>query len=260
MRSLDGVSVTLPPGRIVHAEEGDGGPVFWLSDDPVPPGLWAALRADHARSGLWPLLLTPLHDDNEHDDEYRPWDNGEVDPSGMSSPAAHDAEAVLARWWARGLPLDGSPTDTIAPFGMAWPGRAPRLAPRTDPDELADDLAEVLASFAENTRIGLVAAQRGADAITSAGWLGPVNHTGDTALLSAVLRDWEDRFGARLLGAGFATLQVSVAAPPSTTEEALRVAAEHLAFCPDNVWQGAGTLAAYADRLVGEDTWHFWWD
>lgn len=250
MLSLDGVSAALPPGRIVHAG-------FWLSDGPVPPGLWAALRAEHPRTGLWPLLLTPLHDDG-----FRPWNNGEVDPSGMSSPSAHDADAVLARWWARQLPVDGQPTDTVAPFGMAWPGRSPRLAPRTDPDELADDLAEVLASFDENTRVGLFPAERGADAITSAGWLGPVNYTADTALLSAVLRDWEDRFGARLLGAGFATLRVSVAAPPSTTEEALRVAAEHLAFCPDNVWQGAetGTLAEYADHLVGEDTWHFWWD
>lgn len=258
MISLDGVPVALPAGRIVHAEEGDGSPAFWLSDEPVPAGLWASLRADHSRSGLWPLLLTPLHDD----EEFRPWGNGEVDPSGMSSPAAHDAEAVLARWWARQLPLDGPPTDTIAPFGMAWPGRAPRLAPRTDPDQLADDLAEVLASFDENTRIGLFPAERGADAITSAGWLGPVNYVADTALLSAVLRDWENRFGARLLGAGFATLRVSVAAPPSTREEALRVAAEHLAFCPDNIWQGeeTGTLAGYADHLVGEDTWHFWWD
>jgi hypothetical protein len=119
----------------------------------------------------------------------------------------------------------------------------------------------VLASFDENTRFGLFAAPRGADAITSAGWLGPVNHTGDTGLLSAVLRSWEDRFGARLIGAGFATLQVSVAAPPSSLEEALPVAAEHFAFCPDNVWQGSeGTLAGYAERLVGEETWHFWWD
>ena len=230
-----------------------GRPAFWLSDRPPPPGLWGRLRAEHPRSGLWPLLLTPLR----ADDEFRPWGNGEVDPGDMSSPAAHDVDTVLARWWSGQQPVDGSASDL---FPREWPGRSPAITRTTDPDTTADDLAEVLASFDENTRFGLFTAERGADAITSAGWLGPVNHTGDTALLSAVLRDWEDRFGARLIGAGFATLQVSVAAPPASREEALRVAAEHFAFCPDNVWQGSGTLAAYAESLVGEDTWHFWWD
>ncbi len=32
-------------------------PAFWLSDAPVTEGLWARLRAHHAHSGLWPVLL-----------------------------------------------------------------------------------------------------------------------------------------------------------------------------------------------------------
>ncbi|MFC4856380.1 DUF4253 domain-containing protein [Actinophytocola glycyrrhizae] len=257
MITLDGLSVALPPGRIVRAKEGDGRPAFWLSDGPLPPRMWATLRADHPRSGLWPLLLTAL----DPHDEFRPWGDGDVDPDAMTSPASHDVDAVLAHWWAGQQPVDGSESDVIAPYGTSWPGRSPRLEPSTDPDATAAELVEVLASFDDDTRFGLVPAERGADAITSAGWLGPVNHTGDTAKLSAVLRDWEDRFGARLIGAGFATLQVSVAAPPGSREEALSVAAEHFAFCPDNVWQGPeGTLAGYAERLVGEDTWYFWWD
>lgn len=40
------------------------------------------------------------------------------------------------------------------------------------------------------------------------------------------------------------------------------MAAEHFAFCPDNVSQGTadGTLRSYARTLVGEHTWSFWWD
>jgi hypothetical protein len=41
---------------------------------------------------------------------------------------------------------------------------------------------------------------------------------------------------------------------------ALAVAAEHYAFCPDNVGQGRGTLEKYAPLLVGRTTWDFWWD
>lgn len=40
------------------------------------------------------------------------------------------------------------------------------------------------------------------------------------------------------------------------------MAAEHFAFCPDNVSQGTadGFLRSYARTLVGEHTWSFWWD
>ena len=130
------------------------------------------------------------------------------------------------------------------------------------PDEHADHHAEELLRSRPGLRLGLVCATRGCDALTVAGWQGAANYTNDTAELSAVLRSWEDRFGVRVIGVGFADLHLSVAAPPSTRDEALRVAAEHFAFCPDNVWQGASpcTLTAYARRLVGAPTWHFWWD
>jgi hypothetical protein len=64
------------------------------------------------------------------------------------------------------------------------------------------------------------------------------------------------------VGVGFAELCLSVAAPPMTIDDALPVAAEHFAFCPDNVWQGRHpfTLAGYAERLVGAASWTFWWD
>src|SRR5436190_2148497 len=78
-------------------------------------------------------------------------------------------------------------------------------------------------------RLGLVAADRGSDALSVVGWNGAANYTGDTAELSAVLRTWEDRFGVRVIGVGFAELYLSVAAPPATTAEALAVAAEHFA-------------------------------
>jgi hypothetical protein len=103
-------------------------------------------------------------------------------------------------------------------------------------------------------------ADRGADALTAAGWTGPLNYTNDTGQIAAIMRSWEDRFGARVVGVGFADLYVSVAAPPATLGEALRVAAEHFAFCPDNIWQGPGTLTGYASRLAGTRAWEFWWD
>ncbi|MHA4814087.1 DUF4253 domain-containing protein [Streptomyces aculeolatus] len=83
----------------------------------------------------------------------------------------------------------------------------------------------------------------------------------DTAAFAAVVRDWEDRFGARVVGVGFSTLHLSVAAPPAGIEDAVAVAAEHFAFCPDNVWQGThDNLTDYAENLVNLNCWDFWWD
>ncbi|CAL9497343.1 hypothetical protein SUDANB95_03343 [Actinosynnema sp. ALI-1.44] len=133
--------------------------------------------------------------------------------------------------------------------------------PAGDPDTAADGVAAGLLHHYPSLRLGLVAAERSADVPTVAGWTGPANHTGNTAEVSAVLRDREDRFGARVVALGPGDLVLGVAAPPTTCAEALAVAAEHFAFCPDNVWQGDARLSSYADRLVADDhRWSFWWE
>jgi hypothetical protein len=134
----------------------------------------------------------------------------------------------------------------------------------TNPDAQAVTNARALQACFANWRLGLVPADRGADALTNVGWMGPANYDNDTALFSAVVRSWEDRFGARVIGVGFASLYLSVAAPPATFDEALRVGAEHFAFCPDTLWPQspwqADNLAHYAKELVGATSWKFWWD
>jgi hypothetical protein len=259
------LSVALPAGRTVRGDEGDGDrPVLWLSDEPAPEGLWARLRAEHRHSGFWPLLLDGLHLDAE-----RPWQAGELWPDDMSSPDQHDAERLLAGWWSTSTAADPddalSPAERLAvtaPYGDRWPGLAAPGSPRADADGHAAGRADELLRATPGMRLGLVAADRGADALTRCGWQGAANYTNDTAELSAVLRGWEDRFGARVIAAGFSELYLSVAAPPTTTAHSRAVAAEHFAFCPDNIWQGSRpfTLAGYAEHLVDAPTWSFWWD
>jgi hypothetical protein len=53
---------------------------------------------------------------------------------------------------------------------------------------------------------------------------------------------------------------LGVAAPPTGIDEAIRIAAEQFAFCPDNVWHGGATLVDYAQRLIDASTWSFWWE
>ncbi|MFI5845309.1 DUF4253 domain-containing protein [Catenuloplanes sp. NPDC051500] len=251
---LDSLSVPLPPGKLVTGE-GDDKPAMWVSDGPAPAGLWPTLRAAHATSGLWPLLLDALGDD---DGSTRPWDDGEFSPSDASDPAAFDPAALLATGWDDNTSPDGD-SDDLAPYGSGWPGLAPAIR-FGDPARTADDAATEWLRMRPARRLGLIPAGRPADAVTTIGWTGAINYVADSAQLSAVLRSWEDRFGAVLIGAGFAELHLSVPTPPTSAAAARPLAAEHFAFCPDQVYQGAGSLKTYAGQLVNAPIWSFWWD
>ncbi|MGI5478726.1 DUF4253 domain-containing protein [Streptomyces lavendofoliae] len=253
---------------MITSDEGDGDvQPLWLSDRPATAGLWARIHAERTRSGLCSLLLDALDPDDE---EFRPWGSGELMPERMSSPASHDPAGLLEEWWATYTAVDEDDDmlaatrrlAVTAPLGQDWPGIAPARSAATDPDELGAEHAQAFLTSRPQPRFGLVAAASGSEALTVAGWCGPLNYDNDTAKFSAVIGHWEHRFGVRVVAVGFSALHLSVAAPPMKEEDALLVAAEHFAFCPDNVWQGSRpyTLTAYAERLIGAHSWDFWWD
>ncbi|MER7582556.1 DUF4253 domain-containing protein [Kitasatospora sp. NPDC097691] len=261
--ALADLTVPLPPGRLVHADDGRE-PLLWISDAPAPAGLWAQLHRAHPRSGLWPLLLSPL---DHSDADYRPWLTGELYPTDAAIPELYDPAALLGSWWETGSE-DGEDdgygddedlAEALAPYGLTWPGTAPAAdVPEGAAGSEAQELADVL-QCVKDVRLGLVRAGGGAEALAVCGWNGPTNHA-DIAKIAAVLADWERRFGARVVEAGFDTLELSVPVPPATLAEALPLAAEHTSLCPDLVFQGTGSLTDYAEQLVGAHQWSFWWD
>ncbi|MFI5529413.1 DUF4253 domain-containing protein [Kitasatospora sp. NPDC051853] len=255
---LADVAALLPPGAPVEQEYGAGdGPVLWMSAGPTTARVWERLLAEHPRSGLWPLLL-----DSEDPDEegYRPWGGGELSPGRASRPDLYDPQRLLARWWESWLREEDDP-GTTAPFGVRWPGPAPRGVRRESPEEAAGRCAREVLARRPHCRLGLVPAESGAEALAVVGWDGVAEQEDDTGTYAAVLASWEDRFGARLVSADATGLVVSVAAPPATEGAALHLAAEHVAFCPGTLRQGrADTLARHAATLVNSPAWTFWWD
>jgi hypothetical protein len=247
---LERLDVELPPGEIVNAP---GSPALWLSSDQPPPGLWARLRAAHVTSGLWPLLVNGIEAFN---------------PAIISSsPDQHNADALLARMWELLLPAEDSEhfpgiMEDLRPFGATWPGASVRPPTVEDAGTAADSYADSLLNGWRHLYLCLVAADP-ADVIAITGWTGALNYRLGNSELCAVLRDWEYRFGTRVVAlGGHASLDLSVAAPPQSESDALRVAAEHLAFCPDNVWNGLtdAPMEDYARGLIGARSWSFWWD
>lgn len=246
------LSVGLPAGSLVWPDPDydrlrtHHRPSFWLSDSPVPAELWTRLRAEHPRSGLWPVLL---------EDSVQPWSAGQVAPEPEAEIDHYRADAFMAEVWSD---LIENRVVDLTPFGRDCPGPARPGELVADPGIVADWYAGVVAE--RRTPLGLAAVKRGADALAVMGWQGAVHHNEWTVPLAAVVRSWEDRFGARIVGMGFNTLDLSVAAPPVTTEHALHVAAEHWTFCPESILQGPGTLIDYAEQLLGQNAWSFWWD
>ncbi|MBU6445420.1 MAG: DUF4253 domain-containing protein [Alphaproteobacteria bacterium] len=76
----------------------------------------------------------------------------------------------------------------------------------------------------------------------------------------AAFRYWRDRYGIELVGMTSDTLNLTVARPPSTREEALALAREQYVYCSDIVDQGTQTLSALAATLMSGGWWFFWWD
>ncbi len=249
-----GLEIPLPQGRLIDTTD-DGPwhePLLWCADETAAPGAWAAVQPARRTAGLLPVLLD-VGDGQGGPEEW------ELRPGEMSYPGDHDADEVLAEFW----------DESATAEDPDWPGlaEAPDTAPDTasDPDALAVETADALVkdpSRLKDLRLALVFARRSADIPAAIGWTGPTNHENDVARLCAVLRSWEDRFGIRVVALTFDQLVLSVAAPPTTEAEAEAVAAEHFAFCPDNIWQGTpdGTRASYARSLLGEPVWSFWWD
>lgn len=105
---------------------------------------------------------------------------------------------------------------------------------------------------------GAVVAGRPADVLPALGWLGAGNRCEDSLPLAAVLCSWEDRFGARLLGVGFAQIRLLVERPPRGELAAEAIAAEHRAFC-DECGERLTFLAEIAESLIATPIWSFWW-
>lgn len=264
--SVDGVA--LPAGHLIEVDRSrvavpDAAPlgaVAWVSDEPVPTigPLWSELAARFPVTGLWPIVLAPL----DLGDESRWWDGG-LDPTLSRQPDEIDdidVETTLSGWWSDNLPSPAELEDdqfaavvdgSLAPFGRTFPGVAAAPAGEARPNTTAPGAAG---------HLGLVPVERPADAPAVMGWTGPINYYDDVGPLTVVLRSWEDRYDAVVVGLGFDTLWMVARRPPRAGDEAAALAAEHFAVCPDQVWQGTETVADYASLLRGQATWAFWWD
>jgi hypothetical protein len=254
-------TMRLPAGRLLRSEDGDGEPVAWRTQAPVPePGpVWSALSALHGQTGLVPVL------------EPVGWGDLEASCREIAAVAdvdRVDAAALLEHRWADSFPEPWQvgpewDEDRRMVEGMAAPftSRYPGLAPAVDAAVVPDVLKAALRSFPAS-RIVLVPADRPADVLPVLGWC-PGNW--ECAFpapcpvgFAAIVRSWEERFGARLFAMRHDEAYMLVERPPRDVGAALPVAAEHWVFCDEPA--GRQPVRRTAAEIVDAPVWYFWWD
>lgn len=77
---------------------------------------------------------------------------------------------------------------------------------------------------------------------------------------AAVMRMWEQEYGAKVVTVSPDVIEMSVERPPQTREAAMALARQHFIYCADIVQQGTGTLEVLANTLLNGHVWYFWWD
>jgi hypothetical protein len=253
-------TVRLPMGRQLQTENSDGEPVAWRTQAPVPdPGpVWSTLSALHSQTGLVPVL-EPV---GLGDLEVSFWDTAAV-----ADVDQVDVAALLGQLWADRYPKPSQVdpewdeqrhwADMAAPFTSQFPG----LAPAVDTALTRDVLEAAVRSFPAS-RIVLVPADRPADVLPSLGWY-PSNWFDAFPVptpvgFAAVLRSWEERFGARLFGMTHDKAYLLIERPPRGLDAALPIAAEHFVFCDEPA--GRQPVRTTAEQIVDAPVWHFWWD
>lgn len=254
--------LALPPGRQRRAVSPFGddgqetnGPAYWVTDDLVSEsGLtWFELGKRSASTGLVPVLL-----ESDRRNAARPWESGELRPVDLSGVTALDAATVLRRRWSLSVPSNMEIiefSEMFSPYSAMFPGLG--LAEQIAVS--AAELREVLATQPP-ARLALFPLDRSADIVAYVGWPGAGALYDSAAPVSAVLRSWEERYGARVFRVGPDTIDLIVQRPPRHPADALAVAAEQFALCPDIVVQAEGSIQALADQIVGEPLWSLWWD
>lgn len=201
---------------------------FWSTDAGVEDafGLARRLASVFSSTGLWPVIWTWS---GEEPDAYV------MGTGDVSHADSIDAASALRRSWRA--------------TGMVRTGPFPGIAPGADDARLAvepfgDPMEESLEQSMRppgGWMVMLVPVNRPADLFSVLGPESTIYHSDDEA--TAILRSWEERFGAVVSTFEPDGISLAVGAPPRNHEDARRLAAEHAAFGVPEEWEGIEAVA-----------------
>jgi hypothetical protein len=219
--------VTLPKG----SRKPSRAAAYWATDEPVENRqlLIPWLTSQFPETGLWPVLWRAAEDP------------GSLMGGGHDMARLIDDIDVAAYLATRHAEQDLE--DDAGPFtGLA----------EGEPPGVEDRVIELVpaSSLSMPARVLLVPCNRPADAVTA---LGGVDGVIGPEVISAILRSWEQRFGAIFFEAVPGLTRLHVARPPHSFDQALAVSHE-LHAIDEVVYERAGDLQQTAHVLLGADS------
>jgi hypothetical protein len=238
--------VPLPSLRRARVTGGDL-PVWMtypLSPRREPFSSWVRLRAAHAQTGLWPFLVGPDLKDADRQAITELWHDAATapDPTAVARGLTMDVRAFFAQRTAVREAPDPR-IISVDPAALAWADRVPQFG-----------------FSSRDTVIGLIQANHGYEVPGLLSWKGAVNYDLDGAHHVAVLRHWQEQFGAELVTLTGDQIELLVARPPRDPATMVQVAVELLGYCPDLDVGDADVVAVVANEIVPHRCWSFWWD
>jgi len=76
----------------------------------------------------------------------------------------------------------------------------------------------------------------------------------------AVHKFWHENYGAEIITSTNDTIEMLVARPPTSPDDAQRLAQQQFVYAPDIVKHGTGKTSTLAGQLINGKIWYFWWD
>lgn len=240
----------MPPAEPLFVTPSGAEVTGFSAEGDVALQWWQRLRPAHPESGLWPLLMdadTPEHLTDSYAGATKVWSRADAE--------ALDGAAILAEWGERDL-------RTVSP-GYAAELRAEMAGEGVwpdDPQRCGFNLPFDFDGQPFQVTVALVPA--------AASWLVPVTlqdegpyHLPDPAEHAAIMRHWQDRYGAEPVVWTATTVEYAVSRPPATRPDALSLAREYQLYnegAYDNY--RADTLTELAASLMNAPVWRMWWD
>jgi len=208
--------------------------------------LWKQLRALASESGYWPVILG---NDKEAGRILAGADSEHGEP--MNKTLYRVATETAEGWLKERREEKLKEYDVPPEVHGEWPDQADALKSFTIPMERGRPKPAVT--------IGLFPVKDGWQVpayFNFGGWNecpAPDGHV-------LMMKYWQEKYGAELVGMNGDVIEMYVTRPPSTREEALALAEEQYLYCEDIVLQGTETIQNLAAGLLGNHLWYFWWD
>jgi hypothetical protein len=237
----------LPPLRsLLTTPDGVEIVGFEIEDESAATAWWRRLRDLHPQSGLWPVLTHLGYFDGLAIAfaQPGPWRRTTDDLAPLA-----DAVAQIA--------AGRTPPPTPDQIGT-WPGEGDDEEDEGwVPDRDRHLIFRDVRGQPVTVLLALIPAGDGGWDIPWVVGFGDFNESPLPDVHAAILRRWYGRWGAELFAITHATLEFEVSRPPTTRDEAIGLALEHLIYQENHM---TPTLAGYAAIIIDSPVWVAWWD